>query len=176
MVEISKILIQAWERLISQYEKGLIILTNEKSLETYFLKNCENVLSENKLSIPIGRQKKFYGKLVDVWIGDDNPSVVELKIYHDPADWRESKGSTNTVETDLNFASGDPRIWVGVIDTIPSSSRTPIPYDLEWQECNFSKKTYEDNYQEINPKSSPKREQNQRWFFVNGTEIRKQII
>jgi hypothetical protein len=169
--EIASVLIQSWKRLISQYEKGLIILTNERSLETYFLKNCENVLNENKIDVPIGRQKAFYGKTVDVWIGNENPSVVELKIYHDQADWRESKGATNTVETDLNFAKGDPRVWVGVIDAIPSSSRPRIPYDLAWQECKISKKIFDEEYQKINPKSSPPREQKQRWFFVNGTEL-----
>ena len=163
---------QAWKRMISQYEKGLIIITNEKSLETFFLKNCENILQENKLNIPIGRQKEFYGKIVDVWIGKDNPIVVELKIFHDPVDWKETKGITNAVETDLNFANGDSRIWVGVLDVIPSAKRPTIPYNIEWQECNIVKKVFEEHYQNIAPPSSPPREQTQRWFFVNGSQIK----
>ena len=37
---ISQVLIQGWERLIAQYKKGLIILTDEKSLELFFVRNC----------------------------------------------------------------------------------------------------------------------------------------
>jgi len=171
MIQISEILIQAWGRLISQYESGIIIISNEKSLETYFLKNCENVLQENKLNIPIGRQKEFYGKRVDVWIGNDNPTVVELKIFHDPVDWKETRGITNAVETDLNFAKNDSRVWVGVIDTIPNTKRPDISYKINWQECTITENVFEQNYKNMAPKSSPPREQKQRWFFVNGLEI-----
>ena len=170
--QIFNILMQAWKRMISQYEKGLIIITNEKSLETFFLKNCENILQENKLNIPIGRQKKFYGKIVDVWVGKDDPIVVELKIFHDPVDWKETKGITNAVETDLNFAKGDSKIWVGVLDVIPSVKRPTIPYNIEWQECDIVKKVFEEYYQNVAPQSSPPREQKQRWFFVNGSQIK----
>ncbi len=170
-IEVSQILTQAWHQLISQYEKGLVIIPNEKTLETFFLKNCEQILHENRINIPIGRQKEFYGKRVDVWIGTDNPSVIELKLFHDPVDWKETRGITNAVETDLNFAKGDSRIWVGVIDTIPSVKRPMIQYDVEWEECNIVKKVFEENYRDIAPPSSPKREQKQRWFFVNGSQI-----
>ena len=54
-IDISQVLIQGWERLISQYRKGLIILTDEKSLELFFVRNCENIIQENKLNISIGR-------------------------------------------------------------------------------------------------------------------------
>ena len=64
-IEISKVLTQAWERTISQYEKGSIKLSNEKSLEDYFKKNCEDILDDNKLNTPVDRQKKFCGKTVD---------------------------------------------------------------------------------------------------------------
>ena len=75
-IDISQVLIQGWERLISQYRKGLIILTDEKSLELFFVRNCENIIQENKLNMPIGRQKEFYGKRVDVWVGNDTPNVI----------------------------------------------------------------------------------------------------
>jgi len=169
--DFSDILIETWKRLISQYEQGLILITNEKSLEIFFIKNCENIIQEKKLNIPIGRQKEFYGKRVDIWIGNDNPTVVELKIFHDPADWKETRGMTNTVETDLNFAKGDSRVWVAVLDVIPSIKRPDIPFKIDWTECNIIKKVFEQNYQNISPPSSPSREQRQRWFFVNGENI-----
>ncbi len=170
-IDISQVLIQGWERLIAQYKKGLIILTDEKSLELFFVRNCESVIQENKLNIPIGRQKEFYGKRVDVWVGNDTPNVIELKIYHDPADWKMTKSMPNAVERDLTFAKGDSRIWIGVIDTIPSTNKQKIPFDIDWKECNILEDVFEKNYKNINPPSSPPREKKQKWFFVNGSDL-----
>ena len=46
-IDISQVLIQGWERLIDQYKKGLIILTDEKLLELFFVRNCEKIMDEN---------------------------------------------------------------------------------------------------------------------------------
>ena len=170
-IDISQVLIQGWERLIAQYKKGLIILTDEKSLELFFVRNCENVIQENKLNIPIGRQKEFYGKRVDVWVGNDTPNVIELKIYHDTADWKGTETSRNTVETDLQFAKGDSKIWVGVIDAIPSTNKQKIPFNIEWKECEIVENIFKKNYKDINPISSPPRERKLRYFFVNGKNL-----
>jgi len=170
-IEISKVLTQAWERTISQYEKGSIKLSNEKSLEDYFKKNCEDILDDNKLNTPVDRQKKFCGKIVDVLIYSEPRNAIELKIYHDPADWKMTKSMPNAVEKDLTFAKGDSRIWIGVIDTIPSTNKQKIPFDIDWKECNILEDVFEKNYKNINPPSSPPREKKQRWFFVNGSDL-----
>ena len=53
-----------------------------QSLELFHCyRNCDAVvIQENKLNIPIGRQKECFsiGKRVDVWVGNDlSPNVMQ---------------------------------------------------------------------------------------------------
>ncbi len=141
-------------------------------MEKVFTRHCKAILAEKHLNETVGNQKEFFYKRVDTWIGPlSNPHIVELKIYHDKADWKATRTSTNTVETDLNFVKGKDNAWAGIIDTIPSTSRQPLPYDLRWQEIEIDEDVFKKYYESKHPKSSPPRERMQKTLFVNGLEF-----
>ncbi|MGQ0772011.1 MAG: hypothetical protein ACT4NT_04490, partial [Nitrososphaerota archaeon] len=133
--------------------------------------NCKTIMRENNLNYNIGNQRQIYDKTVDVWIGSfANLAVIELKLYHDTADWKETKTSQNTVETDLKFATGKENAWVGIIDTIPSTTRQLIPYNLKWKPFSLSEDLVR-SYNQEKGQSMPPRETTQRHVFVKGTEV-----
>ncbi len=165
------VLVESWRRSINQYREGITIFKLEKDLEVNFTNNCKMVMRENDLNYEIGNQRQSYGKTVDVWIGSSvDPAVVELKIYHDTADWKETKTSQNTVETDLKFAKGKENTWVGIIDTIPTTTRQQIPYNLKWKSFSLSEDLVR-KYNQAKGQSVLPREAVQREIFAKGTEV-----
>jgi hypothetical protein len=77
----------------------------------------------------------------------------------------------NTVESDLKFAKNHKDTYVGVIDTIPSTSRVELLYKMKWQSIKIEKQVFDRLYLSINPKTSPPREILQRILLANGNEI-----
>jgi len=127
---------------------------------------------KRKIPLLIGRPELHNMKKVDLRLGStSNPILVELKLYHDKADWKETKSITNTVESDLKFALGHEDIYVGIVDVIPSTHRVHLDYLLHWEEIKINKKIFDRYYSKINPASSPPRERIQKWVLVNGVQI-----
>ena len=166
------ILVKAWRNVIKSYTNGNTILKNEKDLGVEFIEQCQKISQQENIKLEIGNQRQLFGKIVDVWLKDrDLTSVVELKLFHDRADWKESSTMKNTVESDLKFASGNPNAWVGIIDTIPSTSKHNVPFQIKWNFFKIDNKAFEERYKNISPPSSDPREQTQREFFMNGLNL-----
>ena len=187
--KISKVLTQAWENMISDYKDGTIDLQHERITE--YSTTCTSL--ESSLIDKIKEKKPEWSVKSQGYhgLGDKNTDIqigcgygprkflgdvhIELKLYHDTAAWKKTPKTTNTVQSDLQFAKEystlDIPIWVGVIDTIPSTNKQKIPFDIDWKECNILEDVFEKNYKNINPPSSPPREKKQRWFFVNGSNL-----
>jgi len=166
------ILVKAWRNVIKSYVNGNTFLKKEKDLEIEFIEQCRIISEQENIKLEIGSQLQLFGKIVDVWLKDRGlTSVVELKLFHDCADWKESRTMKNTVETDLKFAKKNPNAWVGVIDTIPSTSKQNIPFQIKWNFFKIDDIIFEERYKKINPPSSDPREQTQREFFMNGLDL-----
>lgn len=166
------ILEKAWDHTIKAYINGNVILKDETDLGRTFTNKCKKIAHNEEIEIDIGNQKEFLGKRVDVWLKDgENLSVVELKLYHDSADWKETRSSSNTVETDLKFARNNQDVWIGVIDTIPTTTRPHIPFILPWRTLMIDTRIFEKFYKNRNPVSSPNREIQQHHLFVNGSKL-----
>jgi hypothetical protein len=99
------------------------------------------------------------------------PILVELKLYHDKADWKESRSMKNTVESDLKTAKGHKNTFVGIIVVIPSTYRAKLVYSLNWNILEIDRQVFNSYYRDINLISSPPRERKQQTLLVNGTQI-----
>ena len=171
-MQFHKVLNDAWERTLSDYQSGNVIIKNERDLENALATSCEFLMQERTIPIRMGRQETFRDKRVDIRIGYPNdPILVELKLYHDKADWKESKSMKNTVESDLRFAKGYEDTYVGIIDVIPSTQRAYLDYSLEWNELEIPEEIFNLHYVGINPSFSPPRERIQKSVLVNGIMI-----
>lgn len=172
MVEVQTILDKSWKRLISQYVSGKIVLRKEADMEKALLDICRAVMVEQLFLTPIATQEHHRHRRVDLRIGPiDLCILVQLKLYHDRADWKETQSMTNTVESDLKFAHGHHNTYVTIIDTIPSNPRAKLPFKLKWQTIEIDGKVFDESYSNINPRTSPPRERRQKVLLACGTEI-----
>ena len=172
MREAELILRQSWERLIAEYTSGRVFLRNEKDMECALWKICQNVMVERGLFPTVVSQESHRGRVVDLRIGEiDSCILVQLKLYRDKADWKETPSMTNTVESDLKFVKGHEDAYVAVIDTIPSTPRVKLPFKLNWQTIEIDDDMFSKVYSDINPRTSPPRERRQKILLANGTDI-----
>jgi hypothetical protein len=129
-------------------------------------------MRNSEILILLGRQETYRGKIVDIRLGSkDMPILVELKLYYDKADWKESRSMKNTVENDLKTAKGHKNTFVGIIDVVPSTYRAKLVYSLNWNILEIDRQVFDSYYRDINPISSPPRERKQQTLLVNGTQI-----
>ena len=172
MQETELILRESWKRLIAQYTSGKVILRNERGMESALKDICRNVMVEHGLSPTVVSQEPHRGRIVDLRIGEINSCLlVQLKLYHDRADWKETPSMINTVESDLKFAKGHKDTYLAIIDTIPSTPRAKLPFKLNWQIIEIDREVFDKVYSNINPRTSPPRESRQKILLTNGTEI-----
>ena len=163
---------EAWKEFLRQYKSGKIILRNERDLENSLVGVCKKLAEQKGTRCEVASQETHMGKRVDLRLGPSSmPVLVQLKLYHDPVDWKETPSMRNTVESDLKFAKGHGNVYVGIIDVVPSSSRPKIPFKLEWETIELDEKVFQQFYVAIHPKSSPQRERIQKAVLVNGAEI-----
>jgi hypothetical protein len=166
-----KILLPAWTQLLFEYTSGKTILRSEKDMEKRLKEISCEIANKEGLAAFIG-SKKIGDRIVDLKIADTkNRLLVQMKLYHDKADWKETQSMTNTVESDLKFAKGHEDTFVAVIDTIPSTARQVLPFKLNWKTIEIDEKVYKEIYSNINPRTSPKREQKQNILLANGNQI-----
>jgi hypothetical protein len=172
MKSLDSLVREAWEELLTKYKSGKIILRSERDLERTFTDICRGLMEREGIGSMIANQEVHNGKRVDVRLGlISEPILVELKLYHDSADWKGSSTMRNTVENDLKFAKGRNTVYVGIIDVIPTSSRPSIPFKLQWKTIELDEKVFQRFYAFINPPTSAQRESTQRTLLANGTEI-----
>lgn len=172
MADAKTILGESWKRLISRYISGNAVLRNEANMEKALLDDCRAVMVESHLATPLATQEYHRSRRVDLRIGPNSSCVLaQLKLYHDRADWKESPSMTNTVESDLKFAKGHGNTYVGIIDAIPSTPRAALPFKLKWKAIEIDSRVFDDNYANINPKTSPPRERRQKVLLARGSEI-----
>lgn len=163
---------EAWELLLSDYKRGRVILRDERDLGRSLTDICNRLMKEKDIAPLIANQERRLGRRVDLRLGPySEPLLVQLKLYHDKADWKETRTMRNTVESDLRFAKGRDNVYVGIIDVIPSSSRPPIPFRFQWKTFEIDKKVFHRWYANINPPTSPPRERVQRALLASGLEI-----
>lgn len=171
-VQYHEVLKTAWETTLSDYQTGKVVIKRERELEKALVNSCKNVMKSRNIPLRIGQQENYSGKRVDIRLGfPSDPILVELKLYHDRADWKESKSMKNTVESDLRFAKSHENIYVGIIDVIPSTTRANLDYKLDWKELEINNRIFNLHYLGINPATSPTRERIQKCLLVNGLEI-----
>ncbi len=162
----------AWSELLEDYKKGVVILRLEFDMERHFTKLCRKVARELGLQELVANQEVLFGRRVDLRLGpQDKPIVVQLKLYHDKADWKETSSMRNTVESDLNLAKGRSNVWVCVIDVIPSSTRATLPYILKWERLEIDNEVFQKEYAGINPRTSLRRERVQKTLLVQGLDL-----
>lgn len=167
-----EILKDAWKRIMIDYQIGKVILKRERDLEQALATICMSLMNERNIPVRIGRQERFRNKRVDIRLGPiNNPILVELKLYHDKADWKESKSMRNTVESDFKFAQDHEHTYVGIVDVIPSTQRTQLGYSLFWKELELDRPVFNLHYADIHPATSPPRERIQKSLLVNGLQI-----
>lgn len=172
MEEAELLLRDSWEHLISRYTSGKIVLRNEKDMEDALKDICQELTSEPEISLPIVSQEHHRGRIVDLRMGEtDSCILIQLKFYHDKADWKETPSMTNTVESDLKFAKDHKDTYVGIIDTIPTTTRAKLLYILNWELIEIDKQVFDEIYSNINPRTSPPRESKQNVLLAKGTEI-----
>lgn len=172
MMDPQSLLREAWKQLVEAYTLGRAILKTEKNMENAMMQICEKLIAEDRLAFRLKRQEEHRGRIVDLVIQSPDERVfIQLKLYHDKADWKESPSMKNTVASDLKFAKGYGDTFVALIDTIPSTTRTSLPFKLKWREIEIYKKTFFVEYSMIHPKTSPPRERHQRVLLAKGTEI-----
>jgi len=172
MEEIESVLQESWKRLIANYTSGKVVLRNEKDMEDALKGICRSIMVEHGVLPAVVSQEHHRNRRVDLRIGPiDSCLLVQLKLYHDKADWKETPSMTNTVESDLKFAKGHKNTYVGIIDAIPNTARARLPYELDWQTVEIDKDVFNKIYQDINPRTSPPRTRKQKVLLANGTEI-----
>ncbi len=78
---------------------------------------------------------------------------------------------TNTVESDLKYAQGHNNTYVAIIDVIPSTTRAILPFKVNWQTIEINKVVFDKFYANINPRTSPPRERQQKILLKKGTTL-----
>ena len=163
---------EAWESLLADYGHGKTFIKNERNLECAFSDICMRLMAAKGIPVMIANQELHMGKKVDARIGPvTDPLLIQLKFYHDTADWKESLSMKNTVESDLKYAKGHDNIYVGIVDVTPSSSRPPLPFRLKWKTLEIDVDVFDRYYANINPPTSPRRERIQNTLLMNGLEL-----
>jgi hypothetical protein len=163
---------EAWESLLADYAQGKTLIKNERNLECAFSDICMRLMEAKGMPLMIENQELHMGRKVDVRLGHvTDPLLIQLKFYHDKADWKESSSMQNAVESDLKYAKGHDNIYVGIVDAIPSSSRMPLPFRLHWRTIEINADTFNRFYAKINPTTSPRRERIQNALLANGSEL-----
>jgi len=162
----------SWKRLIHDYVSGKLILKSEKDMERSMVQILEDVIAEFDMTLKVKRQQRHRERIVDLEIGNTPKHLlVQIKFYHDKADWRETPTMMNTVESDLKFAKGHADTYVAIIDTIPSTTRAILPFKLAWEKVEIDEQVFNKVYSTINPKTSPTRERQQNILLVNGDQL-----
>lgn len=162
----------AWKILLFDYQIGRIILEEEEDLKNSLTDVCSKLLKDRDVDSRVANEKKHLGKRVDLKVDTPtSPLLVELKLFRDTADWKESSTMEHTVESDLKFAEGKENVYVGIIDVIPSTSRQPLSFNLQWNEVEINEEVFQERYAGIAPRTSPPRERIQKSTLVNGLEI-----
>jgi len=134
----------------------------------------EGVIAEFDMALEVKRQRRHRERIVDLEIGNTlEHFLLQIKFYHDEADWKETPTMTNTVESDLKFAKGHADTYVAIIDTIPSATRAILPFKLAWENVEIDEQVFNKVYSTMNPKTSPTRERQQKTLLVNGDQLRK---
>ena len=165
------ILKTAWKELLHDYSTGDLIIRNERDLQLGLMHKCSDCINRMGEKAFVSKEDFHYGKRIDVILWSLKEKIlVQLKLYHDRAEWTESPSMTNTVESDCKFACGRPDVFVGIIDVIPSTPRKKLAYNLDWREITLSDKAYE-LYKSTNPRTSP-RERIQRVVLARGSELK----
>lgn len=131
----------------------------------------EDVIAEFDMALEVKRQQRDRERTVDLEIGNTLKHLVQIKFYHDTADWKETPTMMNTVESDLKFAKGHADTYVAIIDTIPSTTRAILPFKLAWEKVEIDEQVFNKVYSTINPKTSPTRERQQKTLLVNGDQL-----
>ena len=104
MQETESILREPWNRLIARYTSGKIILRKERDMKNALKDICLNIMVEHGIPPVVVSQEHDRGRIVDLRIGEISSCIlVQLKTYHDRADWKESPPMINTVESDLQL-------------------------------------------------------------------------
>ena len=162
----------SWKRLIHDYVSGKLILKNEKDMEKSMAQILEDVIARSDLALEVKRQQSHRKRIVDLEIGNAlKHLLIQVKFYHDEADWKETPTMMNTVESDLKFAKGHADTYVAIIDTIPSTTRAILPFKLAWKEVEIDEQIFNSVYSAINPKTSPKRARQQNTLLVRGDKL-----
>jgi hypothetical protein len=162
----------SWKAMMQDYVSGKLILKSEKDMERSMAQTLEDVIAEFDMALEVKRQQRHRERVVDLEIGNIlKQLLVQIKFYHDIADWKETPTMMNTVESDLKFAKGHADTYVAIIDTIPSTTRAILPFKLAWENVEIDEQVFNKVYSTINPKSSPTRERQQKTLIVNGDQL-----
>lgn len=173
MEEAESVLWASWKRLADDYVSGKLILKTEKDMEKAMAQISQDVIAEHGFALDAKRQQRHGERIVDLEIGNAIRYflLVQIKFYHDKADWKETPAMMNTVESDLKFAKGHKDTYVAIIDTIPSTARAMLSFNLPWEKVEINEKVFNEVYSTINPKTSPPRERQQRILLANGAQL-----
>jgi hypothetical protein len=172
MSNLVTLLCEAWESLLADYCEGKTIIRRENDLERSFSDICGRLIQAKGMPLMKANEESHIGRRVDVRLGPvTDPLLIQLKFYHDKADWKESPSMQNTVESDLKFAKGHDNIYVAIVDAIPSSHRAPLPFRLQWKTIEIDIDTFNRFYANISPRTSPSRERIQNALLMNGLEL-----
>jgi len=158
--------------LVEDYVSGKLILRTEPDMERWMAQISRDIIAKLGFALDVKRQRRHRERIVDLEIGNAiKHLLVQIKFYHDKADWKETPAMMNTVESDLKFAKGHKDTYVAIIDTIPSTTRAVLPFELAWEKVEIDQKVFNEVYSTINPRTSPPRERQQRILLANGVQL-----
>ena len=162
----------SWKHLVDDYVSGKLILRTEPDMERWMAQISRDIIAKLGFALDVKRQRRHRERIVDLEIGNAiKHLLVQIKFYHDKADWKETPAMMNTVESDLKFAKGHKDTYVAIIDTIPSTTRAVLPFELAWEKVEIDQKVFNEVYSTINPRTSPPRERQQRILLANGVQL-----
>lgn len=158
--------------MVDDYVSGKLILRTEPDMERWMAQISRDIIAKLGFALDVKRQRRHRERIVDLEIGNAiKHLLVQIKFYHDKADWKETPAMMNTVESDLKFAKGHKDTYVAIIDTIPSTTRAVLPFELAWEKVEIDQKVFNEVYSTINPRTSPPRERQQRILLANGVQL-----
>ena len=158
--------------MVEDYVSGKLILRTEPDMERWMAQISRDIIAKLGFALDVKRQRRHRERIVDLEIGNAiKHLLVQIKFYHDKADWKETPAMMNTVESDLKFAKGHKDTYVAIIDTIPSTTRAVLPFELAWEKVEIDQKVFNEVYSTINPRTSPPRERQQRILLANGVQL-----
>lgn len=165
---------EAWQKVLEEYRSGKVVLVSEGALRDrlYHVLVDKLAVETTEPHLFIALEEKNTGKRIDIRLGELNsPLLLQLKLYHDPADWKETPTMKGTVESDLRFIQGHPNRFLGIIDVIPSTTRPLIPFQIRWKSLKIEDTLYRLYYKHVNPKSAYQREQDQSVALIKGSDL-----